>query len=159
NQSYYIATALGGGTTGNYTLHATLAQQETEPNDTLSVASEYYAYRVPLAGTLTSGDVDYFRLRDDLYFYSAHILTARVHAAFDVRLSVLDPSGTVVGQGSGSAAANRDAEVTLVVPLYSLLYLKVEGADGGTGAYALTASSGPSAREGTGSQAAAITSP
>ena len=113
------------------------SQSESEPNDTTAAATRL----VPnsrTTGTLTTTDVDFFRLT----LTEPGRLTARVHAeGFPTRLSLYDSLGRPLIQSDGQSPSQGD---DLIVQHLAgeaggtTYFLKVEGLSGGTGTYALT---------------------
>src|SRR5262249_50950597 len=113
------------------------APVESEPNDTVATANDILV-NSQTAGTLDAHDVDVYKVT----LTESGRLTVEVHAAgFPTRLSLLGPDGELLIQSDGQSATDRDDRIVQYLAGAAggtSYYLRVEGLDGGTGAYTLT---------------------
>jgi subtilisin-like proprotein convertase family protein len=134
-ETYYLRvaaspSATGERRTGAYVLHGSANSLEVEDNDSPATANSEWFFGRGVAGTLTPGDVDYFKVLP---------LTASISADIATRLTVLRSDGTVLATSDG--VPGRQAEIRFSPfsnPTNSEYYLKVEGLGDATGAYLLT---------------------
>src|SRR5262249_52319896 len=107
--------------------------QEKEPNDVLAQATPL-ALGGPVAGTLTPGDVDFFRVA----LTADGRLTVRLApTGVGARVSLLGLDGTLLVQSDGETASDPDGLIIQNL-LQGIYFLKVEPLGGGSGSYFLS---------------------